>query len=717
MHARWPGVRNACVLFALALPISVGLACGPDFPQNLLDDRRASLMELPEGTFDYEASHLLPKPTDRLHAGESSPWDDAEEVRSKAEAVGLSSQEIAKVKAMRAGDANDAAIAAGAGLAPELLDYTLGAIAFKAGRMTEAANHFRDVLKLPAPERPRRGLWAQYMLARALLASNDTSGALAAFAVVRERANSGVPDQLGLAVASLGEQARVQWHHGNVAGAVASYALQAAHGSASGRASLLFVARSILSNEVLLDKALNDPLSQHLLAAYFFTRSGEMSGSSNSYNGDDGAGGDTADASAPTIHLDTFLAHVERHGIDHFKGADLLAAGAYRNGRYELATRLAALSNAPMAAWVRAKLALRAGDQKAADLAYAQAARWFAPETTWSTDTDTNTEGDSVIYGNPALKPQHRVRAEQGILALSRADYLEAMRQLWYGASWSDAAYIAERVLSVGELKGFVDANVAKTTARKPANAEDYVAPQPATLLRALLGRRLLRVGRSKEALGYFDDPAVHAKALAYVDKRGKLDTWTQNAHAKALFELAIATRQDGMLLLASELAPDFAIYDGSYALDDAVVAAPEYTSTGEVARVKANAIKPGLRYHYRDIAAGLGEQAAALLPPRSQAYAAVLCKAASWVIDNDPKFAARLYNRYLREGAHVKWGGAFGRDCPAPDFKAAQTMVWQQRWLRVRHWIRHAWPFEAGGLALLIGLLLWRRQRKMSLA
>ena len=35
-------------------------ACGPDFPQSLLDDRKASLLNLPEGTFLFEAGRLLP---------------------------------------------------------------------------------------------------------------------------------------------------------------------------------------------------------------------------------------------------------------------------------------------------------------------------------------------------------------------------------------------------------------------------------------------------------------------------------------------------------------------------------------------------------------------------------------------------------------------------------------------------------------------------------
>ena len=221
---------------ACALPLSAALACGPDFPQNLLDDRKASLLDLPDGSFAFEATHLLPKPDDHLKIVEGSPWDDADAARATGEAVGLSADEVAKVKAMRAASGQSAAAAAGEGLAPELLDYTLGALAFKAGDMATATTQFRRVLSLSPVERPRRGLWAQYMLARAQLATGNTDSATASFEVVRQRAKSGAADPLGLAVASYGEQARMRWHRGNIAGAVALYAQQAAHGSSSGTA-------------------------------------------------------------------------------------------------------------------------------------------------------------------------------------------------------------------------------------------------------------------------------------------------------------------------------------------------------------------------------------------------------------------------------------------------------------------------------------------------
>ena len=55
--------------------------------------------------------------------------------------------------------------------------------------------------------------------------------------------------------------------------------------------------------------------------------------------------------------------------------------------------------------------------------------------------------------------PECRVAGEQAILALNRGDYLQAMDLLYRGKAlyWADVADVAERVLTVDELKGFVD--------------------------------------------------------------------------------------------------------------------------------------------------------------------------------------------------------------------------------------------------------------------
>ncbi len=696
------------------LPMATAVACGPDFPQNLLDDRKASLLDLPEGTFEYEAAHLVPRPADYLHAVEGSPWEDAAEARAKADAIGLSADEVKAVVAMRAAPDIGSATTAGSGLAPELLDYTLGAIAFKSGQMKLAVAHFQRVLALSPVDRPRRGLWALYMLGRAQLASGNTDEGFAAYDTVRERALSGAADPLGLAIATYGEQARVHWHRGDIAGAVALYAQQAVHGSRSGRASLLFVARSVLAHPQQLDRALADPLSQRLLTSYFYTRSNELAldwplaGSAAAAKVEAGDAPDAASASKSTssVDLDGFLAAVQRHGLDRLEGADRLAAGAYRAGRYELATQFAAKATTPLAAWVRAKLALRSGNEAVAMREYALAAKGFPVDESWISESG---------YGSTVASPLCRVEAERGVLALSRGEYLDAMARLYIGAGdhWSDAAYVAERVLTVEELKDFVDRNAHARSRPAALAADGTAAASPPMQLRALLARRLLREDRDDEAVAYFDDPALRKKAMALIAARRGSNAWTSTVRAEAIYNQARLTRSDGMHLLGTELGPDYAVWDGEYAYGEFPLQPSVYVGFAEPGRVKSSAPVPSQRFHYRYVAANLDEQAARLLPERSQAYAALMCQATGWMLDTDPRRAAALYHRYLRQGASVRWAKHFGHNCPTPDFHGASSLPWKQRYWAVRHFTRRAWPFALAGLVALIALVILRRRRR----
>ncbi len=725
-------VRKLVLAVACMLPLAAAQACGPFFPQGLLDDRKSSLLDLPEGTFYYETGRLLPAPGDKLRAVEGSPWDDRAEVRAKAEAVGLTDVEVGKIKAMRAAGDPDAAAKAGAGLAPELLEYTLGAIAFGKGQLDVAATHFRAVLALSPPQRERRGLWAQYMLGRTLLASGDTAGADAAYDVVRERALSGIPDPLGLAVASLGEKARIAWHHGAVTAAIHLYAQQAAHGSTSAAASLLFVVRSLLAHRDQLDQALADPLGQRLLAAYLYTRSIEFeqnwprAGTVTDAQGDDAPASATAGQTPPVAGIDvkTFLQIVEAQHLDHFDGADRLAAGAYGAGRYDLAGRFAARSDSALAAWVRAKLALRAGDEATAMREYAKAAQGFPTTEQWS---------EAFPYEDDLGHPRCRVEDERGILALSRGDYVEAMARMYAGASeyWADTAYVAERVLSVDELKGFVDAHVPAVAVRPATSGDassadataddataddnDQATTSPAQQLRNLLARRLMRVGRLQDAMAYFSDPADRKQAQALLAAHRDDHAFSATARAKALFAQAQIIRKHGMELLGTELVPDNAWAGGAYGGDDLPkLQGKPFVGAGEAARVQASVAQPDARYHYRYLAANLTEQAATLVPARSQAYAAMMCSATGWMLDTDPASAQRIYHRYLRNGAYVAWGAQFGQHCPVPDFESARWLPYRQAWWGTRHFVRRQWPWLLGGV-FIVGLAGagWARRRR----
>jgi hypothetical protein len=721
---------------AVALPSAV-LACGPDFPVELLRDRAWTLDKLPEGAFDFEAAQLVAPAYAFRAVDDSEEYVDGQS-RSLRERIerGWWGDKYDRIAAARAAADAAAAYAAIDGLPEEARDYLAGAAAWAKNDSGEAQRRFRSVLDLPAGERTHYGLWAQYMLAR--IASGNDRAAL--FVALRDEVAKGASDPLGLAVASLGEEARVHLDAHEDAAAIALYAQQAALGSRSGRDSLLEIARKTIKDPARLEAVVHDDLGQRLMTAYLFTRRSELA---DTQMDDDEPPEKAAKAKVDADdRVQKFLDAITRAGIDKVAGADRVAALAYRSGKYDLAAQLAQKDTSGLAWWVRAKLALRAGKADEAAQAYAQAAKAFPASEAWGENWDAGE------FGGEAIKPQCRIEGERGTLALSRGEYLAAMEHLYGAASlyWTDAAYVAERVLSVDELKSFVDAHVAKAAPMKSAVSGNddseigyYGNPaQPATALRMLLARRLLRAGRYDEALNYFDDAELQKKAQAYVDARRAATNGDQIDRAKAWYAAAHSARFDGMDLIGYELDPDYQIYDGAYDLGDSEsgdaegsapapppasvamspvrrdIAVPkQLAGPDEAARVAASRAQPLERFHYRYDAADFASKSADLLPPRTQAFAAVLCHATAWLIDRDPPAAAKLYARYLKQGAYVPWGGAFGRTCPEPDFVSAAARLRAERIAWWKHAIKRSAPFVLIGAALLAFGMWWSRRRK----
>ena len=123
---------------------------------------------------------------------------------------------------------------------------------------------------------------------------------------------------------------------------------------------------------------------------------------------------------------------------------DRLAALAYQGGRYDLAEKLSETTNRPLGLWVRAKLALRRGDR-------ADAVKdWMAALTAAGQD------GPAASLDQDA---KTRLRGEVAVMRLSEGEYRNSLQLLFPVAEtyWGDVIYIAERVLTVDELKAFVD--------------------------------------------------------------------------------------------------------------------------------------------------------------------------------------------------------------------------------------------------------------------
>ena len=223
-----------------------------------------------------------------------------------------------------------------------------------------------------------------------------------------------------------------------------------------------------------------------------------------------------------------------------------------------------------------------------------------------------------------------------------------------------------------------------------------------------------MRAGKRREALRYFDEQKIHDAAEQYGNAIEKANSWWRPRVTRAewWFTAAKLARNRGMDILGFEKEPDYAMWNGNFDASDfsgAKLQRPEdlYETEDEQKRVKASKPARDVRFQYRLTAVDEAKNSADRLPAHSQAFAAVLCESARWVIDREPERAGQIYRRYLKQGAHVGWGRSFGRACPQPDFAASSS--WSIAGRQMNHLVRHArtHPVVTGLLGVLVVAML----------
>jgi len=604
MRARFPDLF--CI--ALFLAAAFAEACGPDFPNRLLV---SGIDELPGRSFRAFFETWIPggDPPFRAVRSEDSPERATAEadIAELAEALGAEApaayasarRALAEfANARRYGErAEPPSIELPPGLPREFDLYLRGAIAWHRGEVADARAAFEALLALPEAERRRRSVWAAYMLGRSAVA-DDPNGAIVRFRLARDLAARGFSDRIGLAAASLGWEAQANLRLRRWSEAVELYAEEARAGGETAWSSLARVAAMLYDEPPEeLRRLVREPWPRRLLLARVLGK------------GDAGR----------------LLAALEEAGLEGVELADGLAAAAYREGAYDRAERWAARAppDAPLALWVRSKLAQRAGDAAGALDLLREAARGFPEDHEWQ----------------PMLKGQI------GVLELDRGRYVEALALLHEAGYRADAAYVAERVLTVAELAAFLRGREA------PA-------------LSWLLGRRLARLRRFDEARPWF--PPEHRErldALAAALAEGEDPARAPLARSDALFLAARIARKDGLLLLGSELEPDWAIYGGEF--EDEKLTERRASIPGERERILGQPVVPERRWHYRYVAAEWAWRSCELLPDGSDEKARRLCVAGGWLKARDPKAAERFYRELVlrcgstalgREAAARKW-------------------------------------------------------------
>jgi hypothetical protein len=140
-----------------------------------------------------------------------------------------------------------------------------------------------------------------------------------------------------------------------------------------------------------------------------------------------------------------------------------------------------------------------------------------------------------------------RVHGESGMLALSAGDIPTALRHFDEGDFLMESFYLGECLLTIDELKDYVDRR--QIPPNKGHGADDY-SYYPLVNLRELLSSRLMRAGRLEEALEYVA-PKLRTQATNYVLLRRAAERSDVGARERAdsHWRSALAIRQLGEII------------------------------------------------------------------------------------------------------------------------------------------------------------------------
>lgn len=656
---------------------AVSLACGPDFPISITTCGMPCLDRIRANPFEVEVQRLLGAPRRaRAPTAETSTPDV-----TVFEVDGLSEAERSQLAAMRKAPNGDVAESIGGELPKAIRLYTAGAVDFRRAHpigldrredaseappkaaspaLAEAIRRFTAVTRLPSKEAAPRLTWAEYMLGRAKrlrAEGKDLGDALGHFRRVVSLVKSGASDPMHLADSALGEIAAVELSRSNTNEAIALYAQQA-RSSEFGSAldSLRHVAKQLIfSGETDLQPMVRNPVSQRVLTAYAVAYA-------------------AVDCEATSCQRDV-LSDSSRErlkrlvtALDSLKPAELqmpghAAALAYAVGDYPAAERFGKASKSPYGAWIRGKLALHRGDLERAAVEFAKASSGFPT-------VDADYRGEQSLYpenwrsnGSEAFVSDviWRLQAESATVSLARRNYVDALDQLVHTGSrfTIDVAYIADRVLTIDELKTYVDAHFPESTSEELTSQT----------LRAVLARRLSRAGRYVEAVPYYPEKFRDAARRYIAAWQATVTSNPPRARAQGWYQVAEFEIRYGMELRGTALEPDFESFNGGFGGND--YAPSQLASPNERARFDESATNPFVRFHYRSVGVEHLLKAARELPKHSHEAAAVLCNGMQWLrkhSDNEALMSV-VYQEFTKIGRPEPYDRNLGVGCPEAVF------------------------------------------------
>ncbi len=551
------------------------------------------------------------------------------------------------------------------GLPTEFADYFRGWLAFKEGRTNDAIKSFEAVLALPEKDRRFKSVWAAYLLGRAQQDAQPGQ-AVSSFQLVRALAKQGFSDGIGLAAESIGWEARAHLKAKRYVRAMELYREQFAAGDHNGVVSLKWVAGEVFAEggRALADAAAH-PIARRIVTAWFTDQP--------VWSEPEESGGE------PPIA--TWLNLIEQVGTNDTALAEQLSLAAYHAGDWVAAKRWVDRSaKAPVGEWIRAKLLLRNGKRDEAAKLLSGLAPLF-PRDERCDDAPASTRMADSLTTTWAT-PGKRIQAELAVLRLGQGRYADALDLFLKADSAVDAGYVAERVLGLDELKSFVDRawpdRVLTEEERQPlgdtADCRDRVRHEALvkedgvrSMIRSLLARRLVRASRGAEARPYVaPDLLGDYDAMMAGLRTGEDESLLKEQRARGWWSAAQIMRTNGIVLVATEVEPDWAAVGGNDeptpTLSNRFASATLKlfaASEDEVRRARSSATDPEIRFHYRYQAAFIAMDAAKLLPDNEELTATILYTAGCWLKNREPKVADLFYKALVRRCGKTELGRA----------------------------------------------------------
>jgi LysM repeat protein len=694
---------------ALLLCAKSLLACGPWFPNNMLDRGDAAVLVAPVADFYNEldripASHTSARAVVSTNSSyaEDTLQAELDDLRAALRESGKASNDVERIVLKHSdqraklqkfassftqwkesgpmvwenGDyhrekpagpqPNFPSLSMADGLPGEFADYLKGAIAWNNPGITDksvAREAWEGLLNRPAEERHYKSVWAAFMLGRSW-ETDDPKKARDYYQQARMLAALGFADTSGLAASSLGWEARLALRANEFETALDLYLQQYAAGSPGAAESLKFTAAQVIdAGPKVMAPLVVNPQARQLITAYLISR--------HPYDDDN-----------TRIHESTkvWLDVVEQANVKDVESAEQFALAAYQADDMESAIRwVNRAGNSPTAQWLTAKLLLRAGKIERATVILAEIATSFPMQEPTNEPTSFG-DGLFVWDGGEGerVPPGRYILGELGALRLSRHEYVQALDLLLRGDFQTDAYYVADRVLTTDELKSYVDANWPAIPPSDEADkSEDEKKLAETTKeIRHLLARRLTRESHGPDARPYFPAELLpDYESLMEALNEGWNESLPGEQRAKALRDAAYLARTNGMQLLATETDPDWHAGEGNFGWrfrannrtnqEDTIVVA----SADELKRNADSRPDPDKHFHYRYQAATLAWEAVKFMPNNSDDTARLLCDAGSWLKAQDPEFADVFYKALVRrcrktalgsEADEIRWFPTF---------------------------------------------------------